>query len=189
LSNTYFIFYNNGNRLRDNSLFNFTNVNTLFSTNILNLYFGYSVIYIDKISPYIFKNSFIKNFFIYGLCDTFLRRNLLLFENENTNNNNNSKHLNCTIEYINLVLDNVAIDDKILNLKVLENVKTICISGRVKRIENNFLYKFKYLNKIYLRIKNMRDFFHKINFNWLRNMNNNSLNLKIDLYIQSHMDK
>ena len=120
--------------------------------------------------PFVFKNANIDLINIGKISDTYLKKNLLGFQNVSAVN------LNSFIFQLNLKLYHVYLNDKLLNMFVFENLRILDLNGPIVSIQSDMFKSLEKLGMLRLRSQNMRKQFARHN-KWL-----NSLNLKINYH-------
>ena len=131
-----------------------------FFSSIKNVFFKPDVFYYDKVCPYIFLNTQLKDL---GLGEI---TNSLIFKNrfEFINIDNDDLHLrDMKNTLINLKL-NIQFDEltiQILSPYVFKLLRLLEITGSLYRIEKTLFKHFPYIEYILFNIENLRNFLHQ----------------------------
>jgi hypothetical protein len=120
------------------------------------------------VCPYLFTNAQISKLCIDSLVDSFLIRNVLQFQQVR---NYSSFTINSRILKLDLKGYNFKLDDSLMHPLVFEQVQELNIIGSVNAIQIDLLKSFKYLVNIRICVNSLANFFHKVNTEWTRHLN------------------
>ena len=124
---------------------NFNKSTSIFNK-IFQLYFYSNCDYRKDTNPLIFNNSDISQLIIYGLCDVFIKRNMLGFKSI-------EKPIFAKIESANFYFYRGYLDINLLNPKLFGNLKKIYIINYIEYISDGVFNKLICLEKISFEIR------------------------------------
>lgn len=138
-----------------------------------------------KICPLVFINSKMDSLIIYGLFETFIKTNILRFDDLNsyTLKNSNGISLNSSIEE--LVISNYYIEklnSEFLNIDVFKNLKSIIIGQYLKFLQTNLFKSFSSLRNIRFELEKLPEFLHRNGIEWI-----NYLNINTNVNLSDHI--
>lgn len=141
--------------------------------------FSNSCKYRQSTNPLIFQNSNINHLLIYGLVDSFVKKNLLGF-NQAENN------VNLKIKSLQLAFYRGSFTKKLLDRLIFKNVENIIIYGRLDSIDDDIFANFKIIKLVSLAsIYGLKD-----GLKFLKSLNSElKLNSNSSQYIQNHTVK
>ncbi|CAF0884496.1 unnamed protein product [Brachionus calyciflorus] len=172
-TNVYLMFYDSIIDIySNNSLLTSCNLSMKSSTEVVTgeIYFLVRNTYKRKVCPLIFHNLNPVSLIFFFLIDTIYKKNVVNFEN--------SDELKSNIKVFGLQnCENVIIDSKILNKKLLEYTNEIGIGGKIKEIRTESFTNLPNLRFILLDIYFIRNLLHKT-FDWI-NAINSDLNVNV----------
>lgn len=124
--------------------------------------FAFTVKYFLNTCPILFKNSNINSIRLYGLSDSFLKRNLLGFKSLN-------QSLNSSIKSLELNFYKGGLFKSLLDIHVFNETKEIKIKGVLNEIENNLFTNFFQLKYLTFELINAQSLFIKSSL-WLKSL-------------------
>jgi len=162
---------------------NISAINSIFQITKSNYdYSSYYQIYVDLINcefkqvlcPLVYKNSDIKNFRINNLANTFYKKNLLQFSNEQYS------ELNSKIKILELLnSQNIDLDLNLLNPSAFGKIEFLFVYGSINSITNDLYKSLEKLRRINFSTADVRKMFHKIGIQWIKQFNPN-LNVNLN---------
>lgn len=118
----------------------------------------------NSLCPLIFKNANIRTIFVFGLVDSFYKRNVLKFTDDV-----DFQDLNSTIVYLNLEnVENINLDSKLLNRFVFSQLYEIHTRGAINQIDKSIFTSFLKLKYILFEPAYFRKFIHKNGIDWIK---------------------
>ena len=147
---------------------------------ISELYLTATCTFSEPLNPIWFKEARIEEMDLYGFANTSLQKNFLSFAVKEDN------YTSLLAEKLDSIIGTVAItaafnlilDSTILNAHVHRQTTYVVYSGVLRSIEDDLFLQHRFLNRLYLALKNLRNFWHSStqHHKWLRSLNAN-LNL------------
>jgi hypothetical protein len=140
---------------------------TFFNRNFFKqITFSNDVRYYLNTPATVFKHSSLEFLKFENLIDSKFKINYFTIES-------NSSHLdlNSSIKILKLNVFNLKIDNKLLNEKVFENLKTLKIFDYLLCIEKETFKPFRYLKEIVFQVYSLKNFFHT-GTDWMEYLNN-----------------
>ncbi|CAF0903298.1 unnamed protein product [Brachionus calyciflorus] len=125
----------------------------------------HTVKYSNNFCPLIFQNSIFGVIEIHGLTDTFLKRNILTFQDVQI------EKLNLSVNFINYIFFKCNLKTEMINKHFLSSAMSFSIIGSVKKIDKKFFENSKGLQSINLKVDNLRLFFQENGIEWLMHIN------------------
>ncbi|CAF0893220.1 unnamed protein product [Brachionus calyciflorus] len=119
------------------------------------LKFTFTTKYYTNTCPLIFQNSNINSLFLYGMSNTFLKKNILKFSKANSTIN--SQISNVIFNLYNLKLDNTLLDEEIY-----EKVESFSFEGSLSSIETNIFKNFRNVKFLKFNIEIIKNYFKDI---------------------------
>ena len=146
---------------------NITEIQTIFQTHGMTSVVLLKVEYKQKTCPIVFNNSRMQYLDIDGLVDTFYKKNVISFSNENYTK------LNSMINWLRLEnLVNINLDLNILHPSVFNNTEYITINGfSLNKIDGDIFVHLKNLKIIFIYNIVFRKINHKQGIYWIREWN------------------
>jgi len=152
--------------------FDFFSKNFVFMKKIKFLLLQKNVIYSTKTCPLIFHDTIIQLLNIDGLMSSFVRKNILAFQNVSQINKIESLILQLEIRVFHYDLSN-----ELLNKNIFEKLHALDISGSLNSIQPDLFKSFKQLKNLRFRTQNARGLL-TINNNWINYLN-------YDIYVRN----
>lgn len=130
----------------------------------------------DRVCPLVFRNANIRWLHVYNLVDSFYRRNVLEFWNDE-NNDDDSPPLKAALNSIVSMLfldkiDNVDLDTRLLNPRVFASLESVDVRGYVRSVSSTLFDSLPNLRIVNFRTTHFRKLaHHNSGIEWIRRMN------------------
>ncbi len=120
----------------------------------------------QKICLFIFKNSLIYFWHIEDLIDSFVKRNILEFEQKDYND-----ELNSTVYQVEFEGYNYKIDNSLLERQVFRKLEILSFYGQTGKIQEDLFKSFNFIKSLKLHLDNFSYFVHYVGFEWTAFLN------------------
>lgn len=130
----------------------------------------------DRVCPCVFRNANIRWLHVYNLVDSFYRRNVLEFWNDEDDDDDDSMSidkLNSTVSMLFLdKIDNVDLDTRLLNPRVFASLESVDVRGYVRAVSSTLFDSLPNLRIVNFRTTHFRKLAHNSGgIEWIRRMN------------------
>jgi hypothetical protein len=156
---------------------------------LVNLNIGNNVKFGGKVSPLAFNNSFLSSLSV-SIVDHYVFKTLLEFCNDydtyitqildsnstNDTQTESSSQIKSVIEELTIFGYNYKLETSLLHPIVFRSLLGLNINGKVKTIQTDLflLSPYQFLDTIDFNLRNLKQFFHNVGFEWTKNLNINA---------------
>ena len=128
--------------------------------------------YSKNICPFLFNNTNLRKFEIEFISNSYLNKNQFQFLNFN---NTNADNFYINLRLVLIVMNYDDLTELVLNRLVFKNIERLRIEGYVYRFQPDMFKHFNILVKIFIKIFNLKNFFHDGN-KWFDSLRYNQQN-------------